>query len=464
MNPTKLLRSTAFRLVAAYFGLFSIASIVISAALYFQVSGDLEQHLKQRVKETHAQLAELEKNEGLDAFLNVVDHLSVGRRDPKTIAIFTDGSGKILVGDIQPMEHFSGWKVLKGSQIRFTRKNTKTDKDDNYYALWRPVAGGRLLIGHIDEDLEEAQDVILIGMVWSLGITLLVTLAGGAWLGFRAQARIQAIDTTLEAVARGKFDRRIPLTGHGDDLDKVSARINETFARIGALISSMRQISTDIAHDLKTPIGHLKQRLDTVRRSAKTVKQYRVALDEASGDIDAIVETFEALLRIAQIEAGARKARFARIDLGGVLENIAEAYEHVADDAGFTFAADLHTDQPAMIDGDPELLTQLFANVLENVFRHCPSGTDVKIDLRPGSDGPVVNISDTGPGIPADERENVLRRLYRLEKSRTTPGNGLGLSLVAAIADLHGAALELSDNQPGLCVSVIFPNVEDKPD
>jgi signal transduction histidine kinase len=208
---------------------------------------------------------------------------------------------------------------------------------------------------------------------------------------------------------------------------------------------------------LKTPIRHLKQRLETSRRTSKTVEDYRNVLDNASDEIDSIVETFEALLRIAQIEAGARKARFSEIVLNDVLANVAEAYEQVGEDSGFKFTTNLSQAKSITIYGDRELLTQLFANLLENSFHHCLPGTEVNIKLLSNSHGPVVQITDTGPGIPAEERENVFRRLYRLEKARTTPGNGLGLSLVAAIADLHEAMIELSENKPGLCVSVQFP-------
>ncbi|MDA7949214.1 MAG: HAMP domain-containing histidine kinase [Hyphomicrobiaceae bacterium] len=458
MSPNSRLNSAAFRLIAAYFGIFAVVTTIVTAFLYSHVSSDLRRNIRDRVKAAHFQLAEIAETEGVDALITVVAHRSTGFDDPLTIALYVDDGGNVLAGDIQPIPMFDGWKVLSGAQIKFINpKRKEVDKDERYYALWRPVPGGQLLIGEIWEDVEDAEQVMALALVFSLGATLLITLAGGIWLGRRAQARIQTIDAALDAFAYGKLDQRIPLSDAGDDLDRVSAHINRTFDRITALISSMRQISADIAHDLKTPISHLKQRLETVRSTATTVKDYRKALDDATGDIDSIVETFEALLRIAQIEAGARKARFRLVDLKDVLANIVDAYEHVAEDAGFGFSADLKVDGSTEVNGDPELLTQLFANILENSLRHCPSGTDIHIELSSRGDGLVVRISDKGPGIPEEERENVLRRLYRLEKSRTTPGSGLGLSLVSAIAELHDAELRLSDADPGLCVTVRFP-------
>ena len=460
MNRVKPLRSAAFRLLAAYFVVFATATVIFFTVIFLRVGSELKQHLKQRVKATHAQMLVVAKSEGLDALINIVEQQSTARGEVQTIALLTNAQGEVIAGDLQPIPYFSGWEFLEWTRIKFIRNKPRLDPEDRFYALWRPVLGQQLLIGHSDEDIVEARKIMLRSISWGLGFNLLITIAGGLWLSRKAQTRIRAINTTLEAIAQGKMDHRIPLTGIGDDLDQVSIRINQTIDQLGALMSSMRQVSTDIAHDLKTPIGHLKQRLETARRTAKTVKDYERVLDDASGKIDTIVETFEALLRVAQIEAGARKARFTEVDLNDVMANVAEAYEQVGEDQGFKFTTNLAVAKPSTIHGDRELLIQLFANLLENAFNHCPPGTEVNIRLLSNSHGPSVHITDTGPGIPVEERENVFRRLYRLEKSRTLPGNGLGLSLVSAIAELHNIKVELSDNEPGLCVSIQFPEAK----
>jgi signal transduction histidine kinase len=242
-----------------------------------------------------------------------------------------------------------------------------------------------------------------------------------------------------------------------DDLDHVAGQVNATLDHLQTLIENVNQASSDIAHDLKKPIGRLRRRLEVVRDSAGDVEEMRARVAESLSDLDSIVETFEALLRITQIEAGARKVRFCDFDLGSVLLEVADIYEPVAEEGGDRLECSVRDNQGAEIHGDRELLTQLFANLIENAIRHSPKSTRIGVDLFTRGDRHVAVVWDTGPGIPFDERENVFRRLYRLEKSRTTPGSGLGLSMAAAIAELHGATIKLDDNKPGVRISVSFP-------
>jgi signal transduction histidine kinase len=207
---------------------------------------------------------------------------------------------------------------------------------------------------------------------------------------------------------------------------------------------------------LKRPLGRLQQRLDTAMRSGGTKSQLQDAIEASLGEIAIIVETFDALLRIAEIEAGARRLRFTMVDLQQVLMDVSEVYQPVADDAGDTFISQLAATNGAMVLGDRELLVQLFANLIENTIRHCPKGTTIVLSLRVEPTAIVVEVRDTGPGIPVEERDKVFHRLYRLDKSRSTPGSGLGLSLVAAIAELHNARIQLEDDSPGLRVSLRF--------
>jgi signal transduction histidine kinase len=225
------------------------------------------------------------------------------------------------------------------------------------------------------------------------------------------------------------------------------------------LIENVNQSSSDIAHDLKKPLGRLRQRLDDARRKATNVGAFQGAVDAALMDIDSITETFDALLRITQIEAGARRARFIRVDLKSLLADVRDVYDVVAEDAGDKLDYTVACEGQCQINGDPELLVQLFANLIENSIRHCPATTEIAVRLSEKDAAFVVEVSDDGPGIPAHERENVFRRLYRLERARSTDGSGLGLSLVAAIADLHGARVSLGDNAPGLRVEITFPSV-----
>ncbi len=220
-------------------------------------------------------------------------------------------------------------------------------------------------------------------------------------------------------------------------------------------MENLRHVSSDIAHDLRTPLGRLRQRLEACRIKRRSSVEYEAVVDAAIEDTDTILRTFDAMLRIAQIEAGVSRSRFTDIDLGSVAENVVEAFSAVAEDDGRTLNAQIAAGLTVF--GDRELLTQMLANIIENALRHTPTGTTVDVRVSGHPPGALLIVSDDGPGIPASQRERVLDRFYRLDASRTTPGSGLGLSLVAAVAKLHDAKLTLEDNRPGLRVSVTFP-------
>jgi signal transduction histidine kinase len=291
---------------------------------------------------------------------------------------------------------------------------------------------------------------------------LLLAIGGGAVLGQRAQVQINSLGRTLTAISRGDLAARVPVTGTGGDLDVVSRQINDTLTQLQSLFENVNQSSADIAHDLKTPIGRLRQRLEALRDSAGTMADNRASIDNALTEIDKIVSTFDGLLNITQIEAGVSRDRFRPVEINGLVESIVEAYEVVAEDAGMTLVLnETATRSPLLIDGDRDLIGQLLANLVENAIRHCPKAT--KITLSTAADpagGCLLTVADTGLGIPESEHDRVFRRLYRLEKSRTSTGSGLGLALVKAIADLHKAKISLADNRPGLKVEVHFPPAE----
>jgi signal transduction histidine kinase len=284
-----------------------------------------------------------------------------------------------------------------------------------------------------------------------------LAIGSAIYLARRTQQKIDVFVTTLEDVNRGQIGRRVPLTGSGDDLDHVAAQINGTLAHLEKLIESVNQASSDIAHDLKKPIGRLRRKLEEALRATGSVADFRSRVEDSLVELDSIVDTFEALLRITQIEAGARKSRFSPLDLVPLLADVADIYEPVAEEAGDRLECTVPAVATARVNGDRELLTQLFANLIENAIRHSPKGTNIGVSLTAQGDRHLAVVWDSGPGVPSAERENVFRRLYRLERERTTPGSGLGLSLVAAIAELHGASVALADNKPGLRVEVAFP-------
>ncbi|WP_429810508.1 ATP-binding protein [Ensifer sp. B1-9] len=451
-----LLRRTAVRgsiLLAILIGSTVLAGVTV---IYWQLSAELEERIKLHILDSRDALVAIDSSDGFKDVAEVVRREATSRRPIGTILLLVDDTGSFVAGNVAGIPDFHGWLILRESDLG--RVSGQRSPDDSYYALWTPLSQGKLLVGASIGDLRVVQSTLLGGLFWELAALVLLATASGALIARRAQSQIRAISRALAAVAKGKLQERVARRYSGDDLDRVAEQINATLDHLQRLIERVDQSSTDIAHDLKRPVGRLRQRLDVALRTATDVSDFRKEVSACLLELDTIVETFEALLRIAQIEAGARRQRFQSVELKDLLTEIVEIYRPVAEDAGDTLIVELSR-QRAVINGDSELLTQLFVNLLENAIRHCPAGTTIRVTLEAGQVGPSVIVSDDGPGVPAHERAKVFHRLYRLEKSRSTPGSGLGLSLVAAIAELHGGKITLSDNRPGLVVCIDFPRV-----
>jgi len=320
--------------------------------------------------------------------------------------------------------------------------------------LVRATPHGRIRLGENTERQEELREILAAGMQLSLLATLLTTALAGLWMARRAQARMDVIGGGLAAVARGDLKTRIALHG-ADDLSLLADRINATTARLDDAVGQMRVQSSNIAHDLRTPLARLRAQLETSLIDARA--QGRAVdpetLDAALAQIDQITGTFEALLRLAQIESGAGRGAFATVDLGALVTGAAETFGPVVEDAGRTLVVE--TTDAARIHGDHDMLVQLLANLIHNALRHGEGGTRVALQAH----GRRICVNDDGPGVRFAERENVLQPLYRGQASRQGEGFGLGLALVRAIAALHDADLALSDgpNGRGLSVAIRFP-------
>ncbi len=455
MIANDLLKRTPVRLAGAFTILFALTVVALVAVLYLALGAELESHIRQRVAETSDTLLAIDSEHGFEALASVVADEAKSVRDFSTILLLRNSDGSFQAGNVKNVRVFQGWDILDRAWLPMVAG--KGDPDDRFYAVWKPVSKGYLLVGWSDREIREVQRILLHALGWGLSATILVAIGFSTLLARRAQQKIGVFATTLSKVSQGDIGRRVPLSGSGDDLDHVAAQVNGTLAHLQKLIENVNQASSDIAHDLKKPMGRLRRRLEVALRDGGDAEAFRGRVEESLQDLDSIVDTFEALLRITQIEAGARKARFCEVDLGSVLADVADIYEPVAEEAGDNLQAGIARAARAKINGDPELLTQLFANLIENAIRHSPKGTRIGVDLLDEANRHVAVVWDTGPGVPAGERANIFRRLYRLERARRTPGSGLGLSLVAAIADLHGAGLELKDNNPGLRVAVLFP-------
>ncbi len=457
MTARDLLKRTPFRL-AATFSIFFITTILaLFTVVYLVASARLVADIRDRVETTLDSLAALDGERTFDDLVGLVASESESVRDPDFIMELVDKNGNFLAGNVRGVKDSNQWMTLKRSDVFLTLD--RGEPDDEFLAIWRPLVKGKLLVGSDNSEVKQMKSFLLRLLGYGLVAAFLALALCAAYFARETQHRIDAFARPLARVSQGEITARVPISGQQDDIDQVASQVNRMLGNLQRLIENVNQSSSDIAHDLKKPLGRLRQRLDDARRAAGNKEEFRSAIDAALGDIDSISETFDALLRITQIEAGARKSRFVTVDLALLLADVRDVYDVVAEDAGDKFIYISDRTGPAYVRGDPELLVQLFANLVENSIRHSPTGTEITMRLTSRAGSHVVEVADTGPGIPEYERENVFRRLYRLERARSTAGSGLGLSLVSAISELHAAKIDLFDNAPGLRVEVRFPAV-----
>lgn len=455
MTVADLRRSTPLRLAIAFAGLFSLAMAAILLLLYWQVGVGLDHHLMRRLVEAHDALALVGRRDGLADLTTVVQSESASIRDSDAIFALVDASGRTLAGNTTAIEPFSGFRQLDRAAIpEMAARGTGADR---FLAAWQDVPGGKLLIGLSNRETLAAQRSILAALGWALVLAFALAGGVGGFLAQRASRRVAAFSRTLEAVSRGKLDERVPLSRRDDDLDRIGGQLNEALDQLRLLVERVKNASADIAHELKSPIGRLRQHLERVADDPGLGEDQRREIRVAVQESERVVAIIEALLRIGEIEAGARKSRFAPLSLSELIADVAEIYAPVAEEAGQHLVLARELAGPATVLGDRELLTQAIANIIENAICHCPRGIVTTVALGGTRAAPVLRIADTGPGIPEAGLARITERFHRLDRSRTTPGNGLGLSLVAVIADLHDARLAFADNRPGLAVSMAFP-------
>lgn len=451
-SPGRFLHSTSFRLFAWYAAVFGASVAILLFIVYWTALAALDAQVRDSIDRESQVLVELYRGGSLERLARAIQLRALDLRSPRRYYLLQSASGERLAGNLPPMDPVAGEIELPGSRLAADRGA----RPETYSVVARGQRldnGEFLLVGESRFRAIKAREAILRAFGWGIAITVLLAGVGGAALRAGFLRRIEDINRTTRSIIEGDLSRRVPTGGSDDEMDRLAVNLNAMLARIQSLMDNVKQVSDDIAHDLRTPLSRLRHRLETARdRSGPDAP---AELEQAIEDVDAILETFSALLRIAQIESGARRAAFSRVDLAQVVSSVSEAYAAVAEDHGQVVSVDAAA--PASIQGDRELLTQMMANLVENPIRHCPTGTRISIALRREAGAAVLCVADSGPGIPAAERDKVFRRFYRLESSRTTPGSGLGLALVKAIADLHGAAVELSDNHPGLRVTVRFP-------
>lgn len=437
-----MFRSTSLRLAALYTIVFALSVIVLGAITLFSTRQALFQQFDTRIRAESAALAQEYHSEGLQG---VIDAVHERDTTPGSLDFGLQGpAGEPLAGRLATTRAGMGWSRLRHDPGR-------AGQSLRIFSVALPD-GYKLLVGDDEERIEALDGAVLRGFGLAFIGVVILGVAGGYALSGDVHRRLTAISATAEAIIDGDLARRVPVRGSDDDLDRLALTFNRMLDRIAALMESLKQVSNDIAHDMRTPLTRLRQKLEA---GLAAPSEQGLALEGVLSDLDSILDTFAALLRIAQIEGGARRAAFSPCALGDLAQTVTEAFAPSAEDMQQSLT--LVVEAPATVDGDAELLTQMLVNLVENALRH--AGPQARVTVKVARLGPaaILSVTDDGPGVPEAEGERLFDRFYRLERSRSTPGSGLGLALVAAVAKLHGAEVGLLPARPGLEARVTFP-------
>lgn len=445
-----LIRSTPLRIAVALSATFIVAIAIAGLLAWYLVARELASRLDSAISSEFAVIGNTLGDNDLADLTDSVDSHVAATVDHNRVYLLRDG-GSVLAGNIAHVDVAQGWSNVGAEALGLPGR-------DQYRVYLGYIGAYSLIVGASTSETEAVGRLLLVSLATAGAVLTAVLLAAGAILTRAGQDRLGQIADVMRRVGEGQLDVRIPISRRGDDVDAVARQVNGALDRLAGLVEGMRQVSVDIAHDLKTPLNRLSIAVGAATASADETSRTRSLLADAEEEIRHVNATFDALLRIAQIESGSRRSQFRQLDLRATLVRLAEIYADVAEDGGQVLSASI-ADTPLPIMGDPELLTQLFANLIENAIRHGGPSARITVEGRRDRNAIIVDVSDNGPGIPATEHESVFTRFYRMERSRSTPGTGLGLSLAKAIVDLHGARVTLSDNAPGLRVRISFPAV-----
>jgi signal transduction histidine kinase len=443
--PIRFLRTEGFRLSALYAGIFALSMLGLGGFVLVITDQALRDQIVQFSTSDIAAVRNGFTNEGVREAREVVHQLMAGPVASDFYLLQQDG--KVLAGNLPAMPARVG-----------TVDIPSTAATGHHEVLGVGAFLGPDLYVFTGSDtarLYAVQSHILHVMLGLSVVAMLLAVAGGSLVSWSFLRRTDAMARACRDIMGGDLTLRIPVRGTKDQLDRLAEAINEMLSRIGRLMDDLSQVSNDIAHDLRTPVTHLRHRLERARADCHTPEDYAAALETAIAKADEILGLFAALRRIAQIEGGERRAAFSNVNLGDLLDQLRELFDPVAEEGGRSLR--LGSVSSLVVRGDRHLLTQLFSNLIENALVHTPPGTQIVLSLRAAGGQALALVSDDGPGVPAEEHEQLFRRLYRREASRTQPGHGLGLSLALAIAELHGARIRILTDGPGMRVQVSFP-------
>jgi signal transduction histidine kinase len=461
----KLFRTTTFKLTLVYLTIFALFAASLLGYFAWNTRRLINEQITQIIDTEVSGLAEQFRIGGIGRLAIIIDNRS--RRPGSNLYLLTTYQGQSLAGNV-------GWLTpgaLDRDGLMETRyRRLDDDEGPERHALVRVYVIQnlfRLLVGRDLEERERLYDVVMDAGRWSLAIVVVLGLAGGFFVTRRVLRRIDAMTGTAQTIIAGDLTGRLPMAGTGDELDRLAENLNAMLERIEALMHGLKEVSDNIAHDLKTPLTRLRNRAEQALRTAISDAEYRAALESTIEESEGLIRTFNALLLIARAESGHARENMSDFDAAEVARDVAELYEPLADEKGLSVKID--APQAVPMHGNRELISQALANLLDNAIKYAvppqapqPEGNaaaaEIVVGARNGRDRIELLVSDRGPGIPEADRQRAVERFVRLEQSRSAPGSGLGLSLAQAVARLHGGELELKDNHPGLATVIALPS------
>ena len=449
--PLALLRSAGVRLALAYAVLFGLSALALIGYLWWASTGLLTRQVDDSIQADVVALAERWREGGLPALRDTIQDRLARQVQPDALYLLADPLLRPIAGNLE------AWPIGVNSVNTVRELPVLHNNESGLARVWRYDLpdGFHLLVGRDVRTRVALRDLVEDALLWAALLVVLLGIAG-AWLVRSLFRRLLLrVSDTAAAIGAGDLTRRVQLSGRGDELDRLAVLINAMLDRIGQLMDGVRAVSNNIAHDLRTPVTRARARLEDAVAHAEDADEMRAAAERAVADLDGVMTVFEALLRIAEIEAGARRSAFARFDSAPLLLSLAELYEPAAEERGLRLEAGSDGSLPVL--GDAALVQQALANLLDNAVKFSPPGGQVRLRGEV-LDGRVrLIVSDEGPGIPEADRARAGVRFFRGEAARQTPGFGLGLALARAVAVLHGGALLLEDARPGLRAVLDLP-------
>ncbi len=455
----KLFRTTTFKLTLVYLTVFALFAAFLLGYFAFNTRRLITQQINDTVDAEITGLSEQYRQGGIRRLVLVIEGRS--RRPGSSLYLVTTFAGENLAGNVGSLSP----GVLDEAGWRETVYRRQEDSDGaEHHALVRifQLPGGfRLLVGRDLEERERLYEIVVSAGKWSVAIVVILGLAGGLFVTRRVLRRVDAMTETSRTIMAGDLSGRLPVAGTGDELDRLAENLNLMLQRIEALMLGLKEVSDNIAHDLKTPLTRLRARCEQALRGAGSEGEYRAALEQTLEESDRLISTFNALLMIARAESGQARDNMSELDAAEIVRSVGELYEPLAEEKGIALTLD--ADTTVALRGNRELIGQALANLIDNAIKYAGPGqtgaatAEINVQAQSEGENVLLSVADHGPGIPEAERGRAVERFVRLEQSRSLPGSGLGLSLAAAVARLHGGDLRLEDNAPGLKCVIAIP-------